>query len=540
MLSDFQTISPCPFSKGYKIPELQAWFLLKGFSFYRLVLSCLFLALYYSQIGILLITHEQLYLFTSITYFLVAMIAWVLIIKRSPGYASQAQMLVFSDIFLITIIMHACGGIDSGIGALMLVSTAAGGLLLGGRCAMLFAAIASLFVFAEHAYSFRLEGGNTTPYSYAGILGAGFFTLALLSYVLAKRSEQTELISAQQQQTISSLEELNQYIIQNMQSGIIITNQEQIITRYNEACPHLLGRSRLPETLSEISSSLANAFSQWQTQPERNSVRFSTAEKIELHVHFTSLPTRHALFFMITLEDQGIYNQRVQQSKLASLGQLTANIAHEIRNPLGAISHAGQLLAECPQLSAQDKRLTEIIQTHSLRMNAIIEEILQLSQKHDSKQEPIDLPSWVANYIDRFESKYISRPGQLTLSVEAGVQTALFDPQHLTQILNNLCENALKYSEETEKPILLKVNTFFNQPSIDVIDYGSGVPESLLVHLFEPFFTTSSSGTGLGLYISRDLAELNQSVLSYHHLKNERGCYFRLCMESAEQKKIQL
>jgi two-component system sensor histidine kinase PilS (NtrC family) len=97
-----------------------------------------------------------------------------------------------------------------------------------------------------------------TPY--AGILGAGFFTLALLSYFLAKRTEQTELIATQQKQTILSLEELNQYIIQNMQSGIIITNREQEITRYNEACPRLLGISRLPKTLADISPNLATAF----------------------------------------------------------------------------------------------------------------------------------------------------------------------------------------------------------------------------------------------------------------------------------------
>ena len=542
MATDPSMISPCPFSRGYKIPVQQAWFLLKSFCFYRLVLSCLLLALYYSQIGHLLIVPKlaQLYLYTSLSYLIVTIIGWGLIIKRRPAYAPQAQMLVFTDIFLITIIMHTCGGIDSGVGALMLVSTAAGGLLIGGRCAMLFAAIASLFVFAEQAYSYRSGDFSTTPYPYAGILGAGFFSLALLSYMLAKRTEQTELISTQQKQTISSLEELNQYIIQNMQSGIIITDQQQEITRYNEACPRLLGLNHLPETLSDISESLANAFMLWRKLPDKDFARISTSEQIELQVHFTSLPTQHALFFMITLEDQAIYNQRVQQSKLASLGQLTANIAHEIRNPLGAISHAGQLLAECPQLSAQDLRLTEIIQTHSSRMNAIIEEILQLSHRDNSKQERIHLASWLATYIDRFESKFIKHQNQLILEIDTDVQDALFDPNHLTQILNNLCENALKYSLVPDQLIHLKVSTFFNLPVIDIIDHGTGVPESAIKHLFEPFFTTSSSGTGLGLYISRGLAELNQGVLSYHSLKNGQGCYFRLCMANAEQKKIQL
>ena len=177
MSQDSSMISPCPFSPGYKIPIQQAWFLLKGFYFYRLILSCLFLGLYYSQIDSLLIvpTLPQLYWYTSLTYFTVTLMGWIFIIKRWPAYPAQAQMLVFSDIFLITIIMHSSGGIESGVGALMLVSTAAGGFLIGGRCAMLFAAIASLFVFTEQAYTYRSEGFNAGSYPYAGVLGAGFF-----------------------------------------------------------------------------------------------------------------------------------------------------------------------------------------------------------------------------------------------------------------------------------------------------------------------------------------------------------------------------
>ncbi|WP_428357331.1 sensor histidine kinase [Methyloprofundus sp.] len=485
-------------------------------------------------------SYSQLYLVSSFTYLFVSLAGWFFIILRTPSYASQAQMLVFTDIVLITIIMHACGGITSGIGALMLVSTAAGGLLIGGRCAMLFAAMASLFVFAEQSYAYKAVGFSSVSYPYAGVLGAGFFTLALLSYFLAQRTEQTERIAAQHQQTITSLEELNQYIIQNMQSGIIITNQQLEITRYNQACPRLLGLDRLPATLTEISLPLANAFTHWLRHPNISFIRLSTRELIDLQVNFTSLPTRHMLFYMITLEDQVAYNQRVQQSKLASLGQLTANIAHEIRNPLGAISHAGQLLAECPHLSSQEKRLTEIIQTHSLRMNSIIEEILQLSHKDNSKVERIHLASWLKAYLLKFKSEHIKHNKHFSLSVDAGVQDTLFDPNHLTQILNNLCENALKYSDVSNQPIRLKVSTYFNQPTIKVIDYGPGVPEASVKNLFEPFFTSSSTGTGLGLYISRGLAELNKGVLSYHSLKNEQGCYFRLCMMNAEQKIIQL
>ncbi len=536
MLTDSSKLSPCPFSKGYTIPVQQAWFLLKGFYLYRLVLACLFLTIFYSGLGRLIITpaDTQLYLYTSYAYFLTALGAWFFIVRRNPDYGVQAQVAIFTDIFLLPILMHASGGISSGLGGLMLVSTAAGGVLIGGRCAMLFAAIASLFIFAEQAYTYRIGDFKSAYYPYAGMLGAGFFTIAFLSYMLAKRAEQTELVTSQQKQTIISLEELNQYIIQNMQAGIIIIDQLQRVTSYNEASPRLLGISSLPETLPGLSAPLSQAFNRWLENPIHSFVIISTLEKTDLQVNFTSLPTQHALFFMITLEDVALYNQRVQQSKLASLGQLTANMAHEIRNPLGAISHAGQLLAECPALSPQDLRLTKIIQTHTARMNLIIEDILQLSRRKDSKRERIHLESWLRQYLQIFESANTDRPNQFDLTFAPGLQDALFDSAHLTQILNNLCENALKYGYVENKKIQIKATTLFSQPCIDVIDFGKGVPQPAIKHLFEPFFTTSKSGTGLGLYISRELAELNQAVLSYHPLMKEQGCIFRLCLATAK------
>jgi two-component system sensor histidine kinase PilS (NtrC family) len=537
-----QTLSPCPFSKGYKIPVRQAWFLLKGFYFYRLILSSILLSLYYSRLGALVIEAKLMpfYFYTSLTYFLCTLIGWSLILKPITSYASQAQAFVFTDIVFLTLIMHAFGGISSGLGALILIPTAAGGILIGGRCAMLFAALASLFVFAEQAYSFRLSDINSNYAPYAGMLGAGFFMLALLSYILAKRTEQTEVISSQQQETITSLEELNQYIIQNMQSGIIITDQAQNLSRHNMACPHLLGLSHLPDNLTDISPKLTEAFEQWLKYPNKDFVSLISANKTQIHVHFSALPTQHETFFMITLEDVSVYKQRVQQSKLASLGKLTASIAHEIRNPLGAISHAGQLLAECPTLSTQDLRLTEIIQVQARRMNAIIEDVLQLSRSPQPTQETIDLVNWLSNYLETLIRSNDGYQNQFELSIDSKLNTALFDIGHLTQILNNLCANALKYGYTLDKKICIQLNEDLGLPCINVIDFGNGIPDKIMHHLFEPFVTSSHSGTGLGLYISKDLAEINQARLSYHTLENQQGCFFRLCLPTAKQKKIKL
>jgi two-component system, NtrC family, sensor histidine kinase PilS len=259
----------------------------------------------------------------------------------------------------------------------------------------------------------------------------------------------------------------------------------------------------------------------------------------DIHIRFMVLPTRHEFYYMIILEDITLYNQRLQQSKLASLGQLTASIAHEIRNPLGAISHAGQLLSEIPYLSAQDKRLTEIIQTHSHRVNRIIEDILKLSKRSNSTREKIQLKSWLENYLLNFNLEHSISSETFQLSYEVDSVCAFMDSNHLKQIMDNLCLNALKYGKPELGPIHIKLRIIQQDVCIEIIDKGPGISQEDLRHLFEPFFTTSASGTGLGLYISKELAELNQAKLGYHLTEDNRSC-FRLCLLNAELAKIDI
>ncbi|MFA6052632.1 MAG: HAMP domain-containing sensor histidine kinase [Methylobacter sp.] len=532
------TIYPCPFSKGYGIPAKQAWTLLQVFVGYRLILAGLFIILFYSHTGPLLLGAYDSRLFTvcSQAYLILSVISAVCIFGRFTGYTAQAQLLIFTDIIILTLLMHACGGVNSGMGTLLAVSIASGGLLIGGRCAMVFAAIASLSVLAEQVYADHTGGFETTSYTYAGMLGAAFFTIALLSYILAKRSEQILQLADQQQQTITKLEDLNQYIIQHLQSGIIITNEHQAIQMANEAALRLANLAVLPTCLDDISAYLAEAFKTWLIDPEQDSVQLQLLNQAEIHIRFMQLPTVNEFLYMIIIEDVTLYNQRLQQSKLASLGRLTASIAHEIRNPLGAISHAGQLLSENPHLSAQDQRLTQIIQTHSGRVNQIIDDILQLSRRTDSRREKVFLTPWLSNYLESFTLEHAD---MFKLSTAAEPLCAFIDPGHLRQIMDNLCQNALRYGKPEAGQIILRAFMFQRSPCIEVIDNGTGISREHLNNLFEPFFTTSSGGTGLGLYISRELAELNQAKLSYHLTGDNRSC-FRLCLLNAEQTIIEI
>ena len=536
-----EAIYPCPFSKGYGIPSQQAWLLLKVFITYRFTLSCLFVILFYSRFGpSFLGTHDaELYITCSLIYLSLSLISGIGIFWRLGSYTFLAQTLIFTDIILITLLMHACGGVTSGIGILLFVSTAAGGLLIGGRCAMLFAAMAAIAILSEQIYAWQSHVFTSTAFTYAGTLGASFFAIALLAHILAGRTEEKDRLATQRKQTIIKLEEINQYIIQHMQSGIILADQRLQINMSNEAALRLLDMQTPPGNLYEISAEMISAFQLWQNDASQNIAILKLPNQSDIHLRFTLLPTRHESFYMIILEDIALYNQHLQQSKLASLGRLSASIAHEIRNPLGAISHAGQLLSECPNLTTQDLRLTEIIQDQSTRVNQIVESILQLSRRKVSRRIKIDLKSWLQDYLHKFILENSLDQKQFNLEINHENLSAYMDPNHLKQILDNLCLNALKYGIVGTEKILINASRFQKDIYIKVIDNGSGIIPEHREHLFEPFFTTSTSGTGLGLYISRELAELNQANLSYS-LTNDNKSSFQLRLPDAEKSMIEI
>jgi two-component system sensor histidine kinase PilS (NtrC family) len=537
------TLYPCPFSKGYGIPVKLAWSLLSIFFLYRFILTTLFVALYHSRTGPSLLGSYDALLYTQITlgYNLFTLLTGLFLYKRWLGYTTQAQVTVFTDIIFLTLVMHACGGVASGLGVLLAVSIANAGLLIGGRCALLFAALASLALLTEQVYAGMIHAFPQTSFTYAGMLGASFFTIAYLSYVLAKRTEQSEQLASEKQNTILSLEELNQYIIQHLQSGIIICNPEQEITMCNNSALHLLRystNSLPPDHIDAISTDLSACFKKWLADIHQDSGIIHQDQDNDIYVRFSWLKTHLETFHMIILEDAALYNQRLQQSKLASLGRLTASIAHEIRNPLAAISHAGQLLSETPELSEQDKHLTSIIQKHCERVNKIIEDILQLSRRRPSNREKIDLIPWIQQFLNDFMQNHQCQPECLKLIVATEPVHVLIDVGHLKQILDNLCNNALKYGNSHEAPIILKLVMHNHRPCLKLIDNADPISPDIAQHLFEPFFTTSTTGTGLGLYISRELAELNQAKLSYA-LEDQKNCFI-LCLPDANESLIEI
>ncbi len=539
---DNEYVYPCPISKNFGLPSSLAWLLLKIFLLYRVILAASFLMLFFSQTepSVLGSHDRQLYIYSSAFYGLITLVSAALIKWRPVTFGTHTQWLMFSDIVLITLIMHASGGIVSGVGVLMSMSMAAAGLLIGGRCALVFAAIGSMALLGEQVYAHLNNSFPQTAYAYTGMLGAALFTIALLSVILAKRTEQSHRLTLEQQRTIDRLERLNHSIVEHLQSGLIVCDGTGRIIKTNQAAQQLVGIDSFCQMLSELDAMLVEAWQRWRDKPDLNITLVTLLNQEEVQLRFSELNVGDDFFYLIIVEDNALYNQRLQQTKLASLGQMSASIAHEIRNPLGAISHAAQLLLESPDLNQQDLKLCGIIQTHSHRLNRIIEDILQLSRKSRTlAQVKLELNAHLKEFSNNFIQENRLEPTALLVKKSDKPIYIRFDSSHLQQILDNLCQNALRYGQPETGPIEIAATNSMGQPCLEVIDQGKGIPLAVQKRLFEPFFTTSRQGTGLGLYLSRTLAELNQARLSYDTTAEGQTC-FRLSLSDGDQFRVEL
>ena len=239
---------------------------------------------------------------------------------------------------------------------------------------------------------------------------------------------------------------------------------------------------------------------------------------------------------LIFLEDTSMLAEKVQQSKLASLGRLTASIAHEVRNPVGAMSHAAQLLRESAVMTSTERRLTDIIHTNGQRVSQIIENILQLSSRDTTTPERLQLENWVADFADEFSRTHQLDRDRLRVASAGPAPEIQIDPSQLHQVLWNLCENAFKYACPDDGPIDLKIGRLrgSERPYLEVGDRGKGISESDAERIFEPFFTGEDGGTGLGLFICRELCECNQATLIYQ-TRPGGGSVFRITFSDPQR-----
>lgn len=507
------------FAFGEHVDDEYTWKPLRFLNLYRLTISALFAGLY--QLGSLPkplgSTDPQLFYITSLIYVAFAVLANGPIIWRRPRFDTQVYVHLGVDILAMTVLMHSSGSMESGLGMLLVVTIAAAGMLTEGRTAGLFAALATLAMLTEQAYSHFFNLPGYLSFSRAGMLGATFFATAALARVLANRIRESEALAAQRGVDLANMSRLTEYVIQQMESGVLVVDSARHLRLMNVAAWRLLGfpNAAQQKTLAGVSPELAERLAAWERNAQESLGTLAAADGAgEVLPRFARIGGAGYLIF---LDDATSAAQQAQQLKLAALGRLTASIAHEVRNPLGAIGHAGELLGESENLGQADRRLTEIIRQQVQRVNGIIESVLQLGRRDVSQPEVLVLQPWLERFVEEFIQTVNLPADQIDLSVEPPGLAITFDPNHLRQILANLCQNALEHARETDTGPKVSLRTHVQQDRVflDVIDTGPGVSTEAQAHLFEPFFTTRKTGTGLGLYVSRELAQCNRARLDY-------------------------
>jgi len=511
------------------------WKPLRLLTFYRLTLAGLLTVLFFSvedsaAMGIL---QPRIYALTCLAYLAFSLVAGFTARLRKPGYELQAVAQVLTDIVAITLLIFASGGLASSLGVLLIITVATGSILLPGRMAFLFAAVATMAVMVGQFYSGLLESGvRTTGYTQAGLLGIALFATAILTSLLARRIHESEALARRRGIDIANLAKLNALIVQRLQAGIIVTDHEHRIRLINETARKLL---HLPATandklLAMLSPPLFERLESWRRTHDQEPVLLKDEVRgVNVLAHFTLLGTEEGIGALIFLEDTATMAKEAQQMKLASLGRLTASIAHEIRNPLGAISHATQLLSESQALDQGDRRLTSIIGDQTRRVNTVVENVLQLSRPGTSMPQHIRLQEWLERFVDEFVHSGSCPAEQITIAAGPGDLEVYMDPSLLHQVVWNLCQNAVRHAAREPGGFRLELRAgragSSRRPQLDIIDNGPGIEPDMADKIFEPFFTTRSSGTGLGLYIAREICESSQATLTYRPVSGGGSCF---------------
>lgn len=444
---------------------------------------------------------------------------------------------ILADLALLHFLLLTSTGITNGVANLVIVAVAAGNILTPTRIGTFYAALAAICSLSISGWAVLAINETADDIVRAGTLGILYFATAFILQSISKRMIRSEALARSRAKSIAELEQINRQIIQRMRTGILVLDQFGHVRLANAAAEELLfgtTESQAAQAHSMIlPAPLKQGLHDWHRNPDQRIEPFqATPTSPLLQATFAQLDQEQGDQTLVFIEDMSKITQQAQQMKLASLGRLTAGIAHEIRNPLGAISHAAQLMEESPHLDKGDQQMLDIIHRHSKRVNGIIENVLDLSRRRPANTVLVNISQWLNDFRTDFQQTQDEEtPAIIELHADASLPPARFDKSQIEQVMVNLCDNGLRYSKEHtgKKRIQLQAGATPDgeRVYVDVRDFGPGIAPEHRDSVFEPFFTTEHTGNGLGLYLARELCEANQAHLSL--VENEQpGCRFRI------------
>ncbi len=507
------------------------------FSQYRLFLLAAIAAVYYISTTQSILGQRDATLFeVAHLGYLVAALGFIYLQRIDrPSAMVRHYIQNYLDIIFICLMMYACGGVQSGFGILLIITIALLSQLNTARYALFFAALACVLVLLEELIAKLIIGSAAADFERTAFLGSMLLLVAWLLTVPLRRLGNRQIPDATKDRAALDVKEianLNEEIIRELDSGVLVVDASNYVQLINDTGRELLACefAPLPVHIGRLCPSLMDHLN--DAKRGGNSSEPLTLESTGLSVlpRYINLSSGGML---IRLDDHALIRKQYQQLKLASLGRLSASIAHEIRNPLGAISHAVQLLQESEHLNKQDGELLSIARKHTHRIDRIVEDILQLSNRKQVNNETLDLKNVLTDFGQRFITENRLSNNQLEVSAEDNV-FALFDPIHLDQVLWNLCTNARLHNDDGDIKITISCwQSQHGQAILDIVDNGVGIPDLHREQLFEPFYSTHHQGSGLGLYIIRELCDLNKAQIEC--VEREEGAHFRITLGTASQ-----
>lgn len=434
--------------------------------------------------------------------------------EESKWWLTSVNMI---DVIMMVILSLISGGMISGFSILVLPFVAAICFQVNNRQALFYAAATTLTLFLGVFIDFVIHKDIdiSAILLQVGVLSLASFSVAAFSSFGAITTSRTIHAMQETEMQIAKLNELNKLVLEHTHEGIIVFDYNGMVILFNQKAAHYIPTMQQQYALPELGIILTN----WQ-----NNVYSSFDDKcliggMEFMVHASPLTEQDPPYLMVSLRSYEEVAKETQANKLASLGQLTANLAHEIRNPLSAISHANELLQE-NNIDDVDEHLKIIIEHNVERINKMIREILSLNKRDRINRRIIHIRKYLKSFLTEFMVSHPESVNCIKVKIECTEENTIFmDEDHLQQILDNLMNNAWKYSKKNSDAIRISVipHPLSQEVAISIGDNGEGVPEEIQDRIFEPFYTTSQEGTGLGLYVARELAQVNNGKLRYRN-----------------------
>ena len=521
-------------SRQFKNTEQRQWRTLLVYNLYRILSVFLFLGIFI--FNPILISYKLPFFCILFIYFLFTCVFLYFGLRHTISFDKQVFISGTIDVLLLSSILVLIGNLQLGQGIILNVTVAALSILAPGRLAIYFAALASCLLLCGSILQFIMNNEKelATLY-YSGIYGAGFFATAITAWYLSNWVRMSENLAEHRKDELVGMQRINEYIVERLHSGIIYVDVNKHIKFINTAAREFFGLNKNGSVVSleQVSLLLCQKFDNFLIKAKQHEpIAQAIFEEPFLRVHFFSTAVENNPAVLIIVEDMTYIAQQAQQLKLAALGRFSASIAHELRNPLGAIAHAAQLLGEEGGLNEEDSRLKQLIENNCERMNGVIKNVLQLSRREQSQPQLNE----ISTFLEQFKQNFAHNDKcNIIIKLSRKKMSIVFDRSQLEQILVILCENSIMHGQDKtgKANIVISAKSFVHKLIITVSDSGPGVPLEHRDSIFEPFFTTLRNGTGMGLFIAKDLCEINQARLNL--MKVNKGCSFSITQKPMEE-----